>query len=145
MGRAPWATASVLALVALGCGRGAEARRPAHGTSRNGPFPLARLLSEAFAASQAASVEITFEIRDPAGEPVPFALLHFAWEEGGTVAFQTDEEARLWMRFERATPPGDATVWVRTLPAGHVFTSTREASWEPLAAGEVRLAIRDGA
>ena len=98
-----------------------------------------------FAASSAPSVEVAFEVLDSDGEPVPFAHLHFAWEEGGTLAFQTDEEAALVMRFERAAPTGDAAVWVRTLPEGHVFTTEREASWQPLAAGEVRIAVRVGA
>ena len=138
-------TAVVLALVSPGCGCESDARGPALMLSRKEPFALAELLTEAFAASSAPSVEVAFEVLDSDGEPVPFAHLHFAWEEGGTLAFQTDEEAALVMRFERAAPTGDAAVWVRTLPEGHVFTTEREASWQPLAAGEVRIAVRVGA
>lgn len=137
---------AVLGVLALagGCVRSTDDRRPLLVFDRSEPFFLTELLTEAFAGSATPSVLATFRVLDGQGEPVPFSLLHLAWEEGGTLAFQTDEEAELEVRFERATLLGEATVWVRTLPQGHEFSDEREASWQPLAAGRVQVSVRAG-
>ena len=44
---------------------------------------------------------VQFQILDPSGEPMPYAILRFEWIEGGHMDFQTNQDGTLSMQFEK--------------------------------------------
>jgi len=109
---------------------------------RTQPFALTALLDETFAALGSDAAELTFQALDPQGEPLPFALVDFAWDEGGRMGFQSDELGRVTLRWEARAARAEATVWVRTIPPGHALAvQPRDEIATALANGELRIAI----
>lgn len=122
------------------CGSYAPAPNlPSLGLSRTEPFELEQLLNEAFVALGSDTAELDFQALSTDGEPLSFALLEFAWEEGGRTAFQTDEHGRIVLRFVANATPGEATVWLRTVPVGHAFATEPAEAMMDVTRGEVRI------
>lgn len=44
---------------------------------------------------------VIFQILDPVREPIPYDLLIFQWVEGGRMSFQTNQDGKLSMQFEK--------------------------------------------
>lgn len=44
---------------------------------------------------------VQFQILTQQGDPVPFGLIRFQWDEGGWMSFQTDPNGVLDMEFEK--------------------------------------------
>lgn len=72
---------------------------PSNHTEFSEPFELSLFLKSHVQELPQHTVE--FQILDLGGEPVSYGLLRLRWVEGGRMDFQTDQDGKLSMRFER--------------------------------------------
>ena len=72
---------------------------PSNHTEFSEPFELSLLLKNHVQDLPGQTVQ--FQILDMGGEAISYGLLRLRWVEGGRMDFQTDQDGKLSMRFER--------------------------------------------
>ena len=56
---------------------------------------------------------VQFQILDMGGEPISYGLLRLKWVEGGRMDFQTDQDGKLSMQFERNMLENEVMVFAK--------------------------------
>lgn len=72
---------------------------PSNQTEFSEPFELGRFLKNHVQELPGQTVQ--FQILDTDSEPVSYGLLRLKWVEGGRIDFQTDQDGKLSMQFEK--------------------------------------------
>ncbi len=72
---------------------------PSNETEFSEPFDLSSFLKNHVQELPGQTVQ--FQILDTGGEPMSYGLLRLRWIEGGRMDFQTDQDGKLRMQFER--------------------------------------------
>jgi phosphatidate phosphatase APP1 len=90
-----------------------------------GSFELGEFLKEHI--SDYDHHEITFQVRDTQGSPIPFGLLRMDWTEtGARLSFQTDDQGILTMHFEEDILEQEVMISVDTKPMGQEVMKTQD-------------------